>query len=144
MKWTKLYVLIFLTLAIVSIPTITKARENIITIQHRFIEALDTEMGTDVTLEMTVTNRGLDALSNITLEQIEPLDLISPAGQQLTIGDLNAGASSTVSWTITTPPSNKELIALELERVMVVVISTDEDENGIPLHFLATSVAVRQ
>jgi len=102
MKSLRTLLLIFCVMSLCTISIITMASANELEIQHTLSDVTATETGNDVTLEMTITNTGDSALSDISIAMLGPLMIGDPDMQSLSVSSLSAGETSSVSWTIST------------------------------------------
>ena len=115
MKSLRTLLLIFCVMSLCTISIITMASANELEIQHTLSDVTATETGNDVTLEMTITNTGVAALSDISIAMLGPLMIGDPDMQSLSVSSLSAGETSSVSWTISTIiPEPEEKIAVDL------------------------------
>ena len=97
----KILFVLFLTL-IFAYTAVAQAGEYRLTVPHRLVNTEQVKMGTEATLELTVTNSGTSALSNIKLVQLDPLKLHDPYSQSLSLGALAVGGTTTNTWVIST------------------------------------------
>lgn len=120
---------IFFVLFLLSITSTVQASDEL-SVQCSLTETTMTEMGTDVTLEMTIANTGDSALSNISIIMIKPLKSVNPHDQSLSISILSAGESTSSFWSISTiMPAPYEKIAADLRTPIILDISA-VNENG--------------
>ena len=140
MKSLRTLLLIFCVMSLCTISIITMASANELEIQHTLSDVTATETGNDVTLEMTITNTGVAALSDISIAMLGPLMIGDPDMQSLSVSSLSAGETSSVSWTISTIiPEPEEKIAVDLMAPMLLDVSAT-DVNGETVHPVAIAL----
>ena len=140
MKSLRTLLLIFCVTSLFTISIITMASANELEIQHTLSDVTATETGNDVTLEMTITNTGDSALSDISIAMLGPLMIGDPDMQSLSVSSLSAGETSSVSWTISTIiPEPEEKIAVDLMAPMLLDVSAT-DVNGETVHPVAIAL----
>ena len=140
MKSLRTLLLIFCVMSLCTISIITMASANELEIQHTLSDVTATETGNDVTLEMTITNTGVAALSDISIAMLGPLMIGDPDMQSLSVSSLSAGETSSVSWTISTIiPEPEEKIAVDLMAPMLLDVSAT-DVNGETVHPMAIAL----
>ena len=140
MKSLRTLLLIFCVMSLCTISIITMASANELEIQHTLSDVTATETGNDVTLEMTITNTGDSALSDISIAMLGPLMIGDPDMQSLSVSSLSAGETSSVSWTISTIiPEPEEKIAVDLMTPMLLDVSAT-DVNGETVHPVAIAL----
>ena len=140
MKSLRTLLLIFCVMSLCTISIITMASANELEIQHTLSDVTATETGNDVTLEMTITNTGDSALSDISIAMLGPLMIGDPDMQSLSVSSLSAGETSSVSWTISTIiPEPEEKIAVDLMAPMLLDVSAT-DVNGETVHPMAIAL----
>jgi len=140
MKSLRTLLLIFCVMSLCTISIITMASANELEIQHTLSDVTATETGNDVTLEMTITNTGDSALSDISIAMLGPLMIGDPDMQSLSVSSLSAGETSSVSWTISTIiPEPEEKIAVDLMAPMLLDVSAT-DVNGETVHPVAIAL----
>ena len=140
MKSLRTLLLIFCVTSLFTISIITMASANELEIQHSLSDVTATETGNDVTLEMTITNTGDSALSDISIAMLGPLMIGDPDMQSLSVSSLSAGETSSVSWTISTiilEPEEK--IAVDLMAPILLDVSAT-DVNGETVHPMAIAL----
>ncbi|MBT6562899.1 MAG: hypothetical protein HON76_10265 [Candidatus Scalindua sp.] len=140
MKSLRTLLLIFCVMSLCTISIITMASANELEIQHTLSDVTATETGNDVTLEMTITNTGDSALSDISIAMLGPLMIGDPDMQSLSVSSLSAGETSSVSWTISTiilEPEEK--IAVDLMAPILLDVSAT-DVNGETVHPMAIAL----
>ena len=140
MKSLRTLLLIFCVMSLCTISIITMASANELEIQHTLSDVTATETGNDVTLEMTITNTGVAALSDISIAMLGPLMIGDPDMQSLSVSSLSAGETSSVSWTISTiilEPEEK--IAVDLMAPILLDVSAT-DVNGETVHPMAIAL----
>jgi len=140
MKSLRTLLLIFCVTSLFTISIITMASANELEIQHTLSDVTATETGNDVTLEMTITNTGDSALSDISIAMLGPLMIGDPDMQSLSVSSLSAGETSSVSWTISTiilEPEEK--IAVDLMAPILLDVSAT-DVNGETVHPMAIAL----
>ena len=125
MRSLKTVLLIFCVSFLLSAAATTQAA-GLLAIQHRLVDVA----GTDVTLEITVTNTGDTGLNNITIVQMGPFAQDVNRENPLIVPNLSAGASSISSWTISTAyPVPPHMVLEDLVSPMQLIVSAD-DESG--------------
>ena len=140
MKSLRTLLLIFCVTSLFTISIIAKVSANELEIQHTLSDVTATETGNDVTLEMTITNTGDSALSDISIAMLGPLMIGDPDMQSLSVSSLSAGETSSVSWTISTIiPEPEEKIAVDLMAPMLLDVSAT-DVNGETVHPVAIAL----
>ena len=140
MKSLRTLLLIFCVTSLFTISIIAKVSANELEIQHTLSDVTATETGNDVTLEMTITNTGVAALSDISIAMLGPLMIGDPDMQSLSVSSLSAGETSSVSWTISTIiPEPEEKIAVDLMAPMLLDVSAT-DVNGETVHPVAIAL----
>jgi hypothetical protein len=140
MKSLRTLLLIFCVTSLFTISIIAKVSANELEIQHSLSDVTATETGNDVTLEMTITNTGVAALSDISIAMLGPLMIGDPDMQSLSVSSLSAGETSSVSWTISTIiPEPEEKIAVDLMTPMLLDVSAT-DVNGETVHPMAIAL----
>ena len=140
MKSLRTLLLIFCVTSLFTISIIAKVSANELEIQHSLSDVTATETGNDVTLEMTITNTGVAALSDISIAMLGPLMIGDPDMQSLSVSSLSAGETSSVSWTISTIiPEPEEKIAVDLMTPMLLDVSAT-DVNGETVHPVAIAL----
>jgi len=140
MKSLRTLLLIFCVTSLFTISIIAKVSANELEIQHSLSDVTATETGNDVTLEMTITNTGVAALSDISIAMLGPLMIGDPDMQSLSVSSLSAGETSSVSWTISTIiPEPEEKIAVDLMAPMLLDVSAT-DVNGETVHPVAIAL----
>ena len=140
MKSLRTLLLIFCVMSLCTISIITMASANELEIQHTLSDVTATETGNDVTLEMTITNTGVAALSDISIAMLGPLMIGDPDMQSLSVSSLSAGETSSVSWTISTIiPEPEEKIAVDLMAPILLDVSAT-DVNGETVHPMAIAL----
>ena len=140
MKSLRTLLLIFCVTSLFTISIIAKVSANELEIQHSLSDVTATETGNDVTLEMTITNTGVAALSDISIAMLGPLMIGDPDMQSLSVSSLSAGETSSVSWTISTiilEPEEK--IAVDLMAPILLDVSAT-DVNGETVHPMAIAL----
>jgi uncharacterized membrane protein len=140
MKSLRTLLLIFCVTSLFTISITAKASANELEIQHTLSDVTATETGNDVTLEMTITNTGVAALSDISIAMLGPLMIGDPDMQSLSVSSLSAGETSSVSWTISTiilEPEEK--IAVDLMAPILLDVSAT-DVNGETVHPMAIAL----
>ena len=140
MKSLRTLLLIFCVTSLFTISIIAKVSANELEIQHTLSDVTATETGNDVTLEMTITNTGDSALSDISIAMLGPLMIGDPDMQSLSVSSLSAGETSSVSWTISTiilEPEEK--IAVDLMAPILLDVSAT-DVNGETVHPMAIAL----
>ena len=140
MKSLRTLLLIFCVTSLFTISIIAKVSANELEIQHSLSDVTATETGNDVTLEMTITNTGDSALSDISIAMLGPLMIGDPDMQSLSVSSLSAGETSSVSWTISTiilEPEEK--IAVDLMAPILLDVSAT-DVNGETVHPMAIAL----
>ena len=140
MKSLRTLLLIFCVTSLFTISIIAKVSANELEIQHSLSDVTATETGNDVTLEMTITNTGVAALSDISIAMLGPLMIGDPDMQSLSVSSLSAGETSSVYWTISTIiPEPEEKIAVDLMAPMLLDVSAT-DVNGETVHPVAIAL----
>jgi len=72
-----------------------------ITAVYQVVAVQPTATGSIVSLDVTVTNSGTEALGSVVLEEVDPTHL-APARNTLTVGNLGVGVQSVSTWNLTT------------------------------------------
>ena len=102
--------------------------ELAITATHTITSQQATASGTDVTLNITVSNQSASSLSNVTLSLMEPLGAGGPGSTVLNLGNLTAGASVTKTWNIS-------IHEPEMQPLPLMIEASGADANGSVVHF---------
>lgn len=118
---------------------VAQAGENRLTVQHRLVNTEQVEMGTEATIELTVTNSGTSALSNINLVQLNPLKLHDPYSQSLSLGDLAVDGTTTRTWVISTLDPADHFRMAEILRDNLILDVEAANEASVTVHFMAIS-----
>lgn len=122
----------------VLVATSTPAKaETVLIATHQVVSIQESEGGFAVSLSLTINNGGVDSISSVTLEIIDPMIMALPGTATLSISSLPVG-STQVNWDITT------LNPLIEAGLPLSIIGNGTDSSGNPVEFFVVSEGVIQ
>jgi hypothetical protein len=102
MNFTKFVPRLILSLLMVFFTLRAMAEGSPLAVSHRLLSSgQSTDGHTPLTLELNVTNDGIDSLSGVTLYLMPGTTLLVDTQEPLTLGDVAAGQTVSTQWHIT-------------------------------------------
>jgi len=136
MKKSRWSLLLAVTVVMFYCLTTTVFADTDITAQHQLVSQAEGANGFDISLSFTIQNSGLESLSDVNLELVDPNLPAKPGTNIYYLGNLPAETDKQFTWNIISG------CPLPNQKLPLILWSKVTDANGQPLEFGIISMGV--
>jgi hypothetical protein len=136
MKKSRWSLLLAVTVVMFYCLTTTVFADTDITAQHQLVSQAEGANGFDISLLFTIQNSGLESLSDVNLELVDPNLPAKPGTNIYYLGNLPAETDKQFTWNIISG------CPLPNQKLPLILWSKVTDANGQPLEFSIISMGV--